>query len=223
MLAGLPDNGTFVNGRSARFVMSRTDKGAVPGTPKVVDARPTPRLNARAKRTATNVPLQSGRSNCHSSTQSFSESDGAFTNQGWFVPVQLQTTEHVARPTRVVLVDDHPLIREGLEKLFDEIGDIDLVDFAADGETAVDVCRRSAPDVALVDLKLPGIDGIETTRRLFGAQPSVRVLILTSFPSRRTAEEAAEAGAIGCLAKDDSADTILDAIRAAATSDEQLH
>lgn len=125
-------------------------------------------------------------------------------------------------PTRVVLVDDHPLIREGLEKLFDEIDDVDLVGFAADGESAPAVCRRSAPDVVLMDLRLPGIDGIEATRRLFDEHPSVRVLLLTSFPSSRTTERAREAGAFGCLAKDDSADTILNAVRTVARRNERL-
>lgn len=137
--------------------------------------------------------------------------------------VQRQASTLFTTPTRVVLVDDHPLIREGLAKLFDEIRDIDLVGFATDGETAVAVCRQSAPDVVLMDLRLPGIDGIEATRRLFDAQPSIRVLLLTSFPSSRTSQQAIQAGAIGCLAKDDSADTILNAIRTAAKGEQRLH
>lgn len=137
----------------------------------------------------------------------------------------MQPEPHVelTSPTRVVLVDDHPLIREGLEKLFGEITDIDLVGFAADGESAPVVCRRSVPDVVLMDLRLPGIDGIEATRRIFADSPSVRVLLLTSFPSSRTTERALAAGAFGCLAKDDSAETILNAVRAAAKGSRRMH
>jgi len=117
-----------------------------------------------------------------------------------------------------MLVDDHPLIHEGLMKLFDEIDDVDLVGFAPDGEAAPDVCRRCAPDVVLMDLRLPGIDGIEATRRLMTDQPSVGVLLLTAFPSSRVIDEVTTAGAVGCLSKDDSAETMLNAIRAAAAA-----
>ena len=118
---------------------------------------------------------------------------------------------------RVMLVDDHPLIREGLTKLFEEIADVALVGFATDGEAAQEVCRQCAPDVVLMDVRLPGIDGIETTRRLLADRPSLGVLLLTSFPSRRVIDEGMSAGARGCLAKDESAGKILGAIRAASS------
>ncbi len=124
-----------------------------------------------------------------------------------------QRATEISRTTRVVLVDDHPLIRKGLAKLFAEIADLELVGFAVDGETALAICRQTAPDVVLMDLRLPGIDGIETARRLLAERPSVGVVLLTSFPSIRTTERAIEAGVVACLAKDDSANMILGAIR----------
>jgi DNA-binding NarL/FixJ family response regulator len=131
----------------------------------------------------------------------------------------VRAADKTGRATRVMLVDDHPLIHEGLMKLFDEIDDVDLVGFAPDGEAAPDVCRRCAPDVVLMDLRLPGIDGIEATRRLVAGEPSVGVLLLTAFPSKRVVEQVTTAGAVGCLSKDDSAETMLDAIRAASAAD----
>lgn len=122
------------------------------------------------------------------------------------------------RTIRVVLVDDHPLIRDGLSQLFDQTPDIALVGYAADGTAAVAMCRRTRPDVVLMDLRMPGIDGIEATRRIVADQPGTRVLLLTSFPAGRIRHEGRLVGAVGCLGKDDPAPTILEAIRRTAAS-----
>ncbi len=123
--------------------------------------------------------------------------------------------EHETAPIRVALVDDHPLIREGLERLFEAIPDVDLVGFAPTGELASALCRETRPDVLLMDLRLPGIDGIEAARRVTRCDPHVRVIILTSFASRGCRRRALSAGAVGCLAKDASAETMIAMIRGA--------
>lgn len=118
--------------------------------------------------------------------------------------------------TRVVLVDDHPLVRAGLRALLDGEPDLEVVAEAADGERALDVCREHRPDVVLMDLSMPGVGGVEATRHLVGERPDVHVVVLTSLPDPGTVHEALAAGAVGYLLKDADPTTVVDAVRAAA-------
>jgi DNA-binding NarL/FixJ family response regulator len=125
---------------------------------------------------------------------------------------------------RVVLADDQELIRVGLRALFDNEPDIDLVGEAADGEEALRVVRDTRPDVVIMDIRMPVLDGLETSRRI-AADPqlaAVRVLILTTFEVDEYVFEALRAGASGFLLKDADTAEILHAIRVVAAGDSLL-
>jgi DNA-binding NarL/FixJ family response regulator len=117
---------------------------------------------------------------------------------------------------RVVLADDHGVIRDGLGRLIAALDDITLVGTAVDGAEAVEQCARLAPDVVLMDLDMPRMDGIEATRRVLENRPGTAVLVLTSFSDRGRILGAIEAGACGYLLKDVSAGDVAEGIRAAA-------
>jgi DNA-binding NarL/FixJ family response regulator len=118
------------------------------------------------------------------------------------------------RPTRVLLVEDQPQLLRSLEKLLSgHPSEIEVVGTALDGETGLLQARSLAPDLVLLDLELPGIDGIEVTARLKRAQPEVDVLILTSFDDETKVFEAMKAGASGYLVKRVGIERILSAIR----------
>jgi len=119
------------------------------------------------------------------------------------------------RVIRVMLVDDHQMVRNGLGTFLMVHDDLELVGEASDGEQALQVFDRVRPDVVLMDLKMPKMDGIEATRALLARDPEVRVVALTSFKQEDTIQKALEAGAIGYLLKDIGADALADAIRAA--------
>lgn len=115
----------------------------------------------------------------------------------------------------VVIVDDHLLVRSGLEAVLALFDDIRLVAQADSGSEAVKVCRSQRPDVVLMDLVMPDMNGVEATRRVLEACPGVRVVALTSFTDEGLIEDTLRAGAIGYLMKNVSADQLADAIRAA--------
>lgn len=123
---------------------------------------------------------------------------------------------------RVVVVDDHAIVRQGLERLIGTTDDIELVGTAADGREAIDVVRREAPDVVLMDLSMSGMDGVEATRRIVADDPDARVVVLTSFGEESRILEALNAGARGYLLKHIESDDLLDAIRAAHAGDAPL-
>jgi DNA-binding NarL/FixJ family response regulator len=123
---------------------------------------------------------------------------------------------------RVLLADDHGVIRDGLGRLISALDDVELVAVAADGAEAVAQCARCAPDVVLMDLDMPVLDGIEATRRIVAAQPGTAVLVLTSFSDRPRIMGALEAGACGYLLKDVDADEVAEGIRAAARGESPL-
>jgi DNA-binding NarL/FixJ family response regulator len=116
---------------------------------------------------------------------------------------------------RVLVVDDHWLVRHGLSLLFDAAEDVTLVGEAANGLEAVEKTRDLLPDVVLMDLSMPVMDGVEATRRIVASHPTVKVVALSSFAERRTVLEAIDAGAAGYLLKDGDMDDILRAVRAA--------
>ncbi len=120
------------------------------------------------------------------------------------------------RSTTVVLVDDHRLVRAGLRGIIDAAADLTVVGEAADGAEALAVVRATQPDVVLMDLSMPGIDGIEGTARLRDAGELARVVVLTSFVEHERVTAALAAGAVGYLLKDSDPRDVLEAIRAAA-------
>ncbi len=115
---------------------------------------------------------------------------------------------------RVLVVDDHIVVRSGLEQLLATTDDIELVGTASNGNEAIDAVGRLHPDVVLMDLSMPELDGIEATRRISADHPSSRVLVLTSFSDQTRILDALSAGADGYLLKHAEPDDIADAIRA---------
>jgi len=114
---------------------------------------------------------------------------------------------------RILVADDHPVVRGGLVALLGTIDGIDVVGEAADGEAAVTEALQHRPDVVLMDVRMPGIDGVEATRRIRGAAPDVRVLILTMHDDDATVFTAMQAGAQGYLLKEAEQEDIVRAIR----------
>ena len=123
---------------------------------------------------------------------------------------------------RVLVVDDHAVVREGLEQLALATPDLELVGAAANGHDAVELAVERKPDVVLMDLSMPGSDGIEATARLRDRVPSAQVVALTSFSDRGRVLGALEAGAVGYLLKDATPDEIVAGIRAAARGESPL-
>ena len=116
---------------------------------------------------------------------------------------------------RVLLVDDHAVVRSGLSAFLLAFDDLQLVGEAGSGEEAVRLCTRLQPDVVLMDLVMPGMDGAQATRAIRQECPALQVIALTSFKERELVEAAVEAGAIGYLLKNVSADELARAIREA--------
>ena len=117
---------------------------------------------------------------------------------------------------RVLLADDQALVRTGFRMILKGEPDIEVVGEAADGAQAVDGARRLAPDVVVMDVRMPHVDGLEATRRILAGDPAPRVLMLTTFDRDEYVFEALRAGASGFLLKDGPADQLTAAIRAVA-------
>jgi DNA-binding NarL/FixJ family response regulator len=118
---------------------------------------------------------------------------------------------------RVLLVDDQPLLRKGFRMILDAEDDLEVAGEAADGAEALDAVDRLRPDVAVMDIRMPNLDGVEATRRLAGS--STRVLILTTFDLDEYVYEALRAGASGFLLKDVPPEDLVAAIRVVAAGD----
>lgn len=114
---------------------------------------------------------------------------------------------------RVLLVDDHKLIRVGLGKLLEAEAGIEVVGEAADGETALQLARELAPDIVVLDINMPGMNGVEATRRLTRLEPAPRILIVSMHSQDPVPARLLEAGAAGYLTKDAAADEIVAAVR----------
>lgn len=125
-------------------------------------------------------------------------------------------------PIRVLLVDDQPLFREGVHTLLSLQPDLEVVGEAGNGEEALRLAARLRPDVVLMDLQMPVLDGVEATRRLRLTQPDCRVIALTTFDDDEYVFEGLRAGAIGYLLKDTPSVKLLEAIRAAARGESFL-
>lgn len=120
---------------------------------------------------------------------------------------------------RIVLADDHPVVRSGLRALLDSLGGYQIVAEVASGDAAVSAVLEHRPAVALLDVKMPGLDGIEATRQIKRAAPEVGVLILTMFEDRETVQAAMRAGALGYVLKGADQQDIDRAIRAVAAGE----
>ncbi|MFN3704464.1 MAG: response regulator [Thermoflexales bacterium] len=123
----------------------------------------------------------------------------------------------LGRVIRVLVVDDHPMVRSGLSALLAAYDDLELIGEAADGNEAVRLCTQLAPDVVLMDLVMPGMDGATATRLIRAQNADIQVIALTSFKEEDLVQSALRAGAIGYLLKNVTADDLAYAIRAAAT------
>lgn len=123
----------------------------------------------------------------------------------------------------MVIVDDHPIVRQGLRTFLETQHDIEILSEAADGESAVDQIAESVPDVVLMDLVLPGIDGIEATRRARELSPNTKVIVLTSFAEDEKVFPAIKAGAAGYLLKDVEPTQLAEAIRSVHGGEALLH
>jgi DNA-binding NarL/FixJ family response regulator len=124
--------------------------------------------------------------------------------------------------TTVLIADDQALVRVGLRKILDAEPDLEVVGEAADGEEAIGETRRLRPDVVLMDIRMPVLDGIEATRRIVQAQPGTRLLILTTFGLDTYVHEALRAGASGFMLKDAPPEEIAAAVRIVASGEALL-
>ncbi|HRB98642.1 MAG TPA: response regulator transcription factor [Dermatophilaceae bacterium] len=116
----------------------------------------------------------------------------------------------------ILLVDDHQLVRAGLRALLESVDDLRVVGEAGDGDAAVDLAVAERPDVVLMDLSMPRVDGVEATRRLAAAGVDTRVVVLTSFADQPRVQAALAAGAVGYLLKDSDPRDVISAVRQAA-------
>lgn len=124
---------------------------------------------------------------------------------------------------RVMIVDDHAIVRKGIRALLSESGGFEIVAEAAEGQEAVLAAEQTQPDVILMDLLMPGMDGIEATRRITGSRPEARVLVLTSFAADNKLFPAIKAGALGYLLKDSSPEELVRAVRQVYRGEPALH
>ena len=123
---------------------------------------------------------------------------------------------HVASPIRIVIVEDNDVFRETLQLLLSLRPELDVVATAADGDAAVAVCREHAPDVVLMDYRLPGLDGVQATAAVLEASPGTAVICLSASAAPREIDAFYEAGAVACLSKDQELDEIVATIQRAA-------
>ncbi|MFF5900948.1 response regulator [Streptomyces argenteolus] len=126
------------------------------------------------------------------------------------------------RRISVLLADDQPMIRTGFRLILEAEGDIEVVAEASDGREAVALSKRLAPDLVLMDIRMPNMDGVEATELIARDAPSSRVIILTTFDLDAHVVDALRAGASGFLVKDGPADSLVEAIRTVATGDAVL-
>jgi DNA-binding NarL/FixJ family response regulator len=117
---------------------------------------------------------------------------------------------------RVLIVDDDALIRDSLKMLLELEGDFEVLGLAGNGQEALDFCRRDLPDLVLMDIRMPVMDGVMGTKRIKALYPQVQVVILTTFRDDEYIKEALKNGAAGYILKSQPADSIIDSLRAVA-------
>lgn len=123
----------------------------------------------------------------------------------------------------VLIVDDHPVVQQGMKLLLDVQDDIKVIGIAADGMQAILLAKKSKPDVVLMDINMPGMDGIEATRHIRAESPQTQVIILTSHHQDAMIFPAIKAGALSYLLKSSTPDEVVDTIRAAKKNEARLH
>jgi DNA-binding NarL/FixJ family response regulator len=124
---------------------------------------------------------------------------------------------------KVVIVDDHAVVRNGLAQLLGATDDIDVVGMAADGSEALEVVTATAPDVVLMDLQMPVVDGVAATRSILATPSPAQVVVLTSYSDRERIVAALDAGAVGYLLKDAEPADLLEGVRAVARGESPIH
>jgi NarL family two-component system response regulator LiaR len=120
-----------------------------------------------------------------------------------------------SEPIKVLIVDDHPIVRSGLATMLQAFDDLELVGDASSGSIALAKCQEVTPDVILMDMVMPEMDGLETTRAVLNHYPSVKIIVLSSFSKENMVQDALEAGATSYLLKDAPIDELANAIRLA--------
>ena len=126
------------------------------------------------------------------------------------------------RPARLVLVDDHELARDGLRDILTDVPVVEIVGEAADGREALELCRHARPDLVLMDLRMPRMDGLEATREIKREHPKTSVLVITMHENPDYLLEALRAGAAGYLLKDAGQDDVISAIRGVLSGDSPI-
>jgi len=129
----------------------------------------------------------------------------------------------MTHPITVLLGDDHEVVRGGLRAYLDALPEFDVVAEAGSGEAAVRLAREHVPDVVLMDLVMPGMDGVEATRRVKNVSPRTRIVVLTSYHQDEHIFPALQAGAISYILKDVKMDELAEAVRQAARGEATLH
>ena len=114
---------------------------------------------------------------------------------------------------KVLIVDDHPLVRQGINALLDIYDDIEVTGEAENGREAMEMCKKFKPDIVLMDLIMPEINGVEATREILKDWPSIKVVILTSYIDKKLIEDSLRVGAIGYVLKNISGDDLVEIIR----------
>jgi DNA-binding NarL/FixJ family response regulator len=134
-----------------------------------------------------------------------------------------QSDAPMSKPLRLLLVDDHSIVREGLRALLDDEQELQIVGEAADGTGALELARRLRPDVVLMDLKMPGLPAADAIRAIRAEYPATQVLMLTSYAEERQVEEILKAGALGYVLKSIVAADLVRAITTVARGETWLH
>jgi NarL family two-component system response regulator LiaR len=119
------------------------------------------------------------------------------------------------KPIKVMVVDDHPVVRDGLKNMFLVFDDLELIGEAENGSVALAFCQQNTPDVILMDILMPVMDGILATRAIREQYPQVKIIVLTSYPEDNLVQKSLEAGAIGYLLKNAPIDDLANAVRSA--------
>ena len=132
-------------------------------------------------------------------------------------------SDPTADPIRIFIADDHTLVRTGIQALLETVDDLTVVGDASDGQQAVDLVLARRPDVVLMDLEMPVLDGIGAIHAIMDQWPEARILVLTSFATDDRVFPAVKAGALGYLLKDSGPDALVDAIRQVNRGEPSLH
>jgi two-component system response regulator DegU len=125
--------------------------------------------------------------------------------------------------TRIVLIDDHRLFREGVKRILEMVDEFDVVDEGDDGEEVERIVREHEPDVVLMDINMPGVNGVEATRRLMEVSPGTRVVILSIHDDETYVTHALKSGASGYLLKEMDADSLVEAVRVVSDGGAYIH